>query len=125
MFKVGSKLYSVTHFKCPRCHQGDLYINQNPYSSKNFFDMHEKCEHCAFRYEREPGYFYGAMYVSYGLSIMIVGLIWAILTLLGFDFWVVIWTMIPALILSIPILFKISRAIWLNLFTHFDPKYKL
>ena len=84
--------------------------------------MHELCEHCNLRYEREPGYFYGAMYASYALSIIIVGITWAILTLLGFDFWIVIWTIIPLLILSIPLLFKVARAIWLNVFVHYDSK---
>ena len=76
------------------------------------------------RYEREPGYFYGAMFVSYALSIMVVGLTWTVLTLLDFDFWIVIWTVIPVLIISIPLLFKVSRSIWMNLFTNFDPQYK-
>lgn len=122
MIKEGSKLYSIIRFKCPQCHKGDLYINQNPYSFNQFFDMYEHCDHCNLRYEQEPGYFYGAMYASYALSIIIVGIIWAILTLLGFDFWIVIWTIIPILILSIPVLFKVSRAIWLNIFVHYNQK---
>ena len=122
MLKVGSKLYSVTHFKCPKCHKGDLYINQNPYSFKDFFEMHEHCTFCGMKYEREPGFYYGAMFVSYALSIIIAGFTWAVLTVLDFNFWIVIWTIIPILIISIPLLFKVSRSIWLNLFTQFDPQ---
>lgn len=31
--------------------------------------MNEYCQHCNFKFEKEPGYFFGAMYVNYGLSV--------------------------------------------------------
>lgn len=120
MFKAGSKLYSVLYFKCPSCHKGDLFVNQNPYSFKNFFDMPKVCSNCGLHYEKEPGFFYGAMFVSYGLSIVLAGFTWFFLTLAGFDFWSVIWTVIPVLIVAIPLTFKLSRVIWLNLFHHYN-----
>ena len=120
MIKPGSKLYSIFHLKCPRCHKGDLYVNQNPYGFRNFFDMPSHCSHCNLKYQPEPGYFFGAMYVSYALSITLAGVIWFFLTLLGLSFWVVIWTVILVLMLTIPPMFKYSRAIWLNFFMHFD-----
>ena len=82
--------------------------------------MHVHCPSCNLKYEPEPGFFYGAMYVSYALSIMLVGLTWFVFTLAGFEFWAVIWTIIPLLLIAIPFLFKISRAIWMNLFIHYD-----
>ena len=32
--------------------------------------MNDVCPYCGFRFEIEPGYFYAAMYVSYGLSVL-------------------------------------------------------
>lgn len=122
--KAGNKLYSMIFFKCPRCHQGDLFKNQNPYSFRDFFDMPKYCDHCKLKYEPEPGFFYGAMYVSYSLSIIITGLTWFVLTLLGFDFWTVIWSAVSLLLISVPVLFKISRAIWMNFFMHYDSEWK-
>lgn len=119
MINKGNKLYSILFFKCPRCHEGDFFVNQNPYSFKSFFDMPKYCSKCNLKYEPEPGFFYGAMYVSYALSIIITGLSWFVLTSLGFEFWTVIWTAIPVLIISIPYLFKVSRVIWLNFFVHY------
>jgi hypothetical protein len=31
--------------------------------------MKENCSHCGLRYQIEPSFFYGAMYVSYGLNV--------------------------------------------------------
>ena len=118
--KKGNKLYSIFFLKCPRCHEGNLFVNQNPYSFKNFFDMPKYCDHCQLKYEPEPGFFYGAMYVSYALSIIIAGLAWFALTMLGFEFWVVIWSVVPILLIAIPALFKVSRAAWLNFFVHYS-----
>ncbi|MEQ8325379.1 MAG: DUF983 domain-containing protein [Vicingaceae bacterium] len=119
MIKPGQKLYSILHFKCPRCHKGDVFTNQHPYGIRNFFDMPAKCSNCGLKYEAEPGFFYGAMYVSYALSIIISGLVWFVLNLFNQPFWIIIWTVIPALIISIPPLFKISRVIWLNFFVSY------
>lgn len=82
--------------------------------------MPKHCAHCNLKYEPEPGFFYGAMYVSYGLSIIMAGLTWFTLTAFDFSFQVVIWTTIPILLIAIPGLFKISRVIWMNLFMHYD-----
>jgi len=120
MIKKGNKLYSIFLFKCPRCHEGDVFVNQNPYDFKHFFDMPKHCSLCNLKYEPEPGFFYGAMYVSYGLSITLAGIIWFFMTLLELNFWAIIWTIVAVLLLSIPVLFKISRVIWINLFVHYD-----
>ena len=37
--------------------------------------MHERCPVCDLKFEREAGYFLGAMYVSYGLALVIIALI--------------------------------------------------
>src|SRR5690606_28453706 len=49
--------------RCPRCRTGALFVG-NTYG-KGSQKMHANCPHCNLRYEREPGYFYVAMFVSY------------------------------------------------------------
>jgi uncharacterized protein (DUF983 family) len=53
--------------KCPRCRKGDVFQG----SVWNFKKqtMLEICSHCGLKYEREPGYFYVAMFVSYGFNV--------------------------------------------------------
>jgi uncharacterized protein (DUF983 family) len=119
MLKPGQKLYSIFRLKCPECHKGDLFVNQNPYSMKDFFEMPKRCSNCNLKYDAEPGFFFGAMFVSYALSIIVAGFTWALLTILSIDFLKIIWAIVVVLILAIPVIFKLSRAIWLNFFFHF------
>ena len=49
--------------KCPRCGEGDLFATM--------FRMKTDCSNCRFKFEREPGYFVGAMYINYGATVFI------------------------------------------------------
>ena len=37
----------------------------------NLFKMNLDCSNCGFKFEREPGYFVGAMYINYGATVFI------------------------------------------------------
>ncbi len=119
----GSKLYSIFNFKCPRCHQGDVFESKNPYNLSKMFDMHEHCSHCGLRYMIEPAFFYGAMYVSYALTVAI-GVATFILIHLFFDpgVWEVIGTLAAVLVLGSPMVLRLSRIIWMNTFIKYDPE---
>lgn len=58
---------SIAQEKCPHCHQGAIFHKKEKLFE--FPRMKEECEVCKYRYEREPGYFLGAMYISYGLAV--------------------------------------------------------
>ena len=53
--------------KCPRCRRGNIY--STPTYSFGGQKMHERCSHCGLYYEREPGYWYVAMFVSYAFNV--------------------------------------------------------
>ena len=84
--------------------------------------MYEKCPVCGLKFEREPGYFLGAMYFSYALSIppglAIVLLIWRI-THWQFDV-VMLWAFI-AYLPFVPAVTRWARVIWMYVDRHFDP----
>jgi len=62
--------------RCPRCRMGNIFR----YSIfRGFPKMNDRCLICDLKFDREPGYFLGAMYVSYGLGIVIVASIAALL----------------------------------------------
>ena len=65
--KEKSVLSSVLEGRCPRCRKGKLFTHP-PYHLKKMFSMHKNCPECNLRFEKEPGNFYGAMYVSYAFS---------------------------------------------------------
>lgn len=119
MFKKGTKLYSVLNNKCPRCHEGDFFLNKNPYSVKNNLKIHENCSNCKLKYMIEPSFFYGAMYVSYAVTVALSIITFIILHALGLELLQIFIGIIIALILFTPITLRLSRLIYINIFVHF------
>ena len=78
--------------------------------------MHELCPHCRLRYEVEPGYFIGAMYVSYAISGGVALVLGFLLFYLGGDpeGWVYAAVVAPTMVLIAPINFRLSRVLWLH-----------
>jgi uncharacterized protein (DUF983 family) len=62
-----SLMPSLMACKCPRCRVGKVY-EHGPYSLTNRI-MLTNCNHCGLVYEKEPGYFYAAMYVGYAFIV--------------------------------------------------------
>ena len=68
MFGKGSKIFSMIAGCCPKCHEESMYIRlANPFNVFKIYAMHETCSHCKQVYKIEPSFFFGAMFVSYGL----------------------------------------------------------
>ena len=64
-----SKFQAVVDCKCPRCRQGDIFSgNMYSFSFKGQI-TNEYCPHCSLRFEREPGFFYVSMFVSYAMNV--------------------------------------------------------
>lgn len=84
--------------------------------------MHEHCSHCNEKYEKEPGGYYGAMYVSYALMVGWFIICWAINSfIIHSDTFVFLLFLIISIVVFMPLTFRISRLIWLNIFIKFDP----
>ncbi|HQQ94076.1 MAG TPA: DUF983 domain-containing protein [Bacteroidia bacterium] len=115
---------SVTRNKCPRCHQGDVFVHRNPYHLGGMFSMHKTCSHCELRYEREPSFFYGAMYASYALT---AGwfVLWFFIDkyILHLDPLVFGLLITASIILLSPLSMRLSRLLWLNFFNPYKAQY--
>lgn len=124
MFKKGTKLYSILTGTCPKCHEESMYTNKNPYNLSEALSMHEKCSNCGTKYKIEPSFFYGSMYVSYGVGVAFAV---AAFVIAHFVFKaninMVFVSIIGALIAFMPIILRISRNIWINLFIHYDKSF--
>lgn len=117
-----TKIYSIVLVKCPRCHQGPLFVNSNPYKMKNWDVMHEDCPVCGLHYELEPGFFQGAMYVSYALGVALSVAIFLIYWLfIGFNPLGYMIANTAALVGFAPLLFRWARSLYLNLFVKYEP----
>jgi uncharacterized protein (DUF983 family) len=66
--KKNNFLLDVLHEKCPKCRQGYVFKQNVPLLKLPV--MNDECDQCNYRYDREPGYFLGALYISYGLAVL-------------------------------------------------------
>ena len=121
ILKKGNKLYSILTGKCPKCHHELMYKTRNAYQLSQTLKMHERCGHCQTKYKIEPSFFYGSMYVSYGVGI---GFSMAafLLTFILFESSLVVSfiAIVCTLIGFMPIIMRLSRNIWINLFMSYD-----
>ena len=121
MLKKGSKLNSILTGSCPRCQNESMYVEKNPYKISKLYQMHDTCSHCGLQYNIEPSFFYGAMYVSYGLTVAIgVAAFIIAKVFLGLSLVEAFIAIIIALVLLTPITARLSRNIYINIFVHYD-----
>ena len=121
LFGKGSKLYSVFALKCPTCHEADLF-DTGSFSLRKPFDMREACPHCRQDFWPEPGFYYGAMFISY----IFMG--WFCLGFVALFHWVLDWSTEASFALLIAFcavffvyIFRLARSIWLNINYHYNP----
>lgn len=120
----GTKLYSIILNRCPKCHQGDFFINKNPYS-KGFIKMHDKCLHCNENFTKEVGFYYGAMYVSYGLNIALgIGLFLLMVLAFKTALLTYLFTFLVIVVALFPLIMRLSRLIYINIFVAYDSSKK-
>src|ERR1700674_1237957 len=113
-----STLGSILQQRCPRCRTGRVFC----YSIyQGFPKMYERCSVCELKFDREPGYFLGAMYISYGLALLTIALIavslWAVT-----GWWitkVTIWAVVLFLPFA-PMITLFSRVLWIYLYQTID-----
>ena len=122
MYKKGTKLFSILNNRCPRCHEGNFFLSSNPLKFNGILKIHEHCPECGLKYMIEPSFFYGAMYVSYALTVAIAVATFIICQILSLDLIWTLTTIIIVLILLIPFLVRTSRLIYINMFVGFQKK---
>ncbi|WP_371812576.1 DUF983 domain-containing protein [Aquimarina sp. U1-2] len=85
--------------------------------------MNERCSSCNLKYQMEPSFFYGAMYTSYGIGVA-VGVAIFVLTyaIIGFRPFYAFIAITIGLFLLYPIIARLGRSVWINLFVNYDAK---
>jgi uncharacterized protein (DUF983 family) len=119
---VKSEFRSALHGKCPKCRRGKMFASGTFLNQK----MNEKCPHCGFHFEVEPGYFYVAMFVSFAMNIIIM-VTFGVGTYLithSEDPWLYLPIVLIPPVLFSPLTFRYSRIVllfWLTAGVHFEP----
>jgi uncharacterized protein (DUF983 family) len=115
-----STVLAILRQMCPRCRAAKIFRKS---IFAGFPGMQERCPNCGLKFEREQGYFLGAMYISYGLAlvtIVVLGLLlWACTS------WslqrITVWAILLFLPLA-PTLTLFSRVLWIYLDRAIDPE---
>ena len=112
--------------RCPRCHEGKLF-SHSALNLRKFDEMPVACSVCGQAFEPEGGFYWGAMYISYGFSTIIVAVVGVLLYFLGNDpeVWAYVAAVATTVVVFTPLMFRYARAVMLYAFggTHFDPHY--
>lgn len=111
------KALAVLQGRCPQCRKGKLF----PFAAYNlskFTKINDTCSSCGVKFEREPRFFDGAMYISYALS---VGLFLVSAFIIYMLFHpvsenVYMIAIISEVVLLYPLMFRFSRIFYLYLF---------
>lgn len=125
-FAPASAALALLQLRCPRCHEGKLFARPAWHLTRAY-EMPARCPVCAQTYEPEPGFYYGAMFISFAFSVAIV----LITGLVLYHFFgnpeanTYILTAITASLLLNPLSFRYSRALMLYGFGFiaYDPQW--
>lgn len=115
-----SALTAIFRQLCPRCRTGKIFRGS---LWRGFPRMHERCPVCALKFEREEGYFLGAMYISYAIAVVIIAALSVAVWLLARSSLdrVVLWGVLLFLPFA-PTITLFSRVLWIYLDRAADPE---
>ena len=116
-----STLNAVVNAKCPRCHQGNLWTY--PFLQVRKFNvMNKNCPHCDIHFEVEPGFFYGAMYISYGITALVALALGTLILhyLPNASDLMYAFAISVVLLVIFPFTFRAARTVYLYLFSGID-----
>lgn len=112
---------SIYHYKCPRCRQGDLF--KKPLDISKPLDMNENCSCCNQSFSPEPGYYYGAMFISYiWTSFASLGLVAFFIWGLGWGVNASLFALVVVGAISFLWVLRISRSMYIHLDVRYDPE---
>jgi uncharacterized protein (DUF983 family) len=125
-------LTSILSNKCPRCREGNLFTNPNPYALKTTMKMPESCPVCGQRYELHTGFYFGTGFVSYAITVALSAVTFvAWWFTIGMSirqndnrlFW---WLGLNALFLVAlqPLLQRLARSLWITFFVRYNAGWR-
>ena len=115
------KWINAWNYRCPRCRKSPLF--REPFELSKPLEMPNACTTCGQRYEPEPGFYFGAMFVSYGLSSVIL---LPLSLILNFYTELSVNAIMALIILLGAIMFmkilRLSRSLWIQIMVGYDPR---
>jgi uncharacterized protein (DUF983 family) len=116
--------------KCPRCRQGDMFKDKNPWHLKSTMKMNKECAVCKQPLNIEVGFYFGSSYISYALTVALSVATfiawWIFIGISVNDNRVLYWLPFNAIFLLIlqPYLMRLARTGWLAFFVKYDKDWR-
>jgi len=119
--KEKSLISGILGMRCPKCRQGKMFPERTLYTGR-FMKMNDNCSCCAQSFNPEPAYYFGAMFVSYGLNAAYFIAVWVALQMFMEEVPVglLIGVIIALVIGLLPITFRLSRVLWIYIFVRYQ-----
>lgn len=119
-----SRIKSILTYTCPNCRKFKMY--KVPFMMSKPVEMHDSCEVCGQKFEPEPGFYYGAMFISYIISgFLFVGIALTMVFAFGWTFNAAMGLVLIIAILTFFKLMRISRSLWIHFIVPYNPSHKL
>ncbi|MGH2664583.1 DUF983 domain-containing protein [Flavobacterium sp.] len=110
-----SVLSNILKEKCPKCGKGQVFSKKGNILLLQMPKMNENCPQCHHKLEKEPGYFFGSMFVSYALIVGEMIAFFLIINQFIASFVTILVLMGIIILLSSTFNFRLSRMIWMYL----------
>jgi uncharacterized protein (DUF983 family) len=109
------------HLRCPRCHEGKLFLNPNPYNLRDITMMYDTCPVCGQDYVIEPGFYFGAAYISYAINMaLLISAFVVMFFMLHLDGPYLYFGLAGVVMALSPVIFRFSRSAWINIFVSYQ-----
>ncbi len=117
IFSKGSKFNSILPIRCPQCHKGK-FLERSPYNFSKFTKVRKQCSCCGLQYSMEPSFYFGSMYVAYGIGVALMVATTAISYWFStsFSFLKTFFVICAAMAVLGPYINALSKIIWANMF---------
>jgi uncharacterized protein (DUF983 family) len=112
----------VVGAKCPICEKEKVFQTSGNIFLLKAPKMRESCANCGHKYETEPGFFFGSMFVSYGLIVGELGAVYLLVHSFVSNLEALIAIMFSVIVVTSFTNFKYSRLVWMYLLTPTRPK---
>lgn len=106
--------WRALRLRCPACGKAPIF--------RGWFSMHDACLACGRRFNRDAGYLLGSIYFNYGVTAMLVVILYFAMFFAGVPSDVQRLLVLSAFAIVFPVwFFRYARALWIAFDEHWDP----
>lgn len=112
---LGERAWAAARLRCPHCLKGPVF--------HGVAQMYPQCPVCRYVFEREPGYFLGAIAIGYFVAVFVVATVGFTLHWMrpSLSWELVFFVGVVAYLVLTPVVFRYARTVWMYADSLLDP----